>query len=411
MALTWHKTKFPGIRYREHAERRHGSGPDRYFSIRYYADGRRVENGLGWASEGWTIEKANNLRAELSKARVTGDGPRTLQERRAVKAAERKQLAEQERLNITFAEAAALFLEWGKLNKKDWRHDEARLRHLLPLLGKKRLAKITRSDLEDVKEHVQRQGFANGTLRHCLTLARSVFNHAADRGHFIGQNPVKAVIRRTPKEDNRRTRFFSYEEAEALLSALKGRSRDTYDQALLSLYAGLRAGEIFSLRWDHVDLEHGLLNVMESHGGKTKSGETRVAFLTDNLKEMLASRLEYVEDKRGLVFTRRDGGPYEDVSVTFYRTVRDMGFNEGITDRRQKVCFHSCRHTFASWLALQGTPLLTIKELMGHRTIEMTMRYAHLIPDQKRKAVETLAARAGAAGKVVPLRRSEGGAS
>jgi integrase len=79
----------------------------------------------------------------------------------------------------------------------------------------------------------------------------------------------------------------------------------------------------------------------------------------------------------------------------FLRLAEKLKLNKDVTDPRQKACFHTLRHTFASWLALQGETLLTIKELMGHKTITMTMRYAHLIPDQKRRAVEKLAFVAG----------------
>jgi integrase len=67
-----------------------------------------------------------------------------------------------------------------------------------------------------------------------------------------------------------------------------------------------------------------------------------------------------------------------------------LEFNSGVTDPRQRFYFHTLRHTFAWWLAIQGEPLLTIKELLGHKTLVMTMRYTHLMPDQKRKAVERL---------------------
>ncbi len=70
---------------------------------------------------------------------------------------------------------------------------------------------------------------------------------------------------------------------------------------------------------------------------------------------------------------------------------KEIGFNKGITDNRQKVSFHTLRHTFASWLAIQGTSLYEIKELMGHKSIEMTERYAHLMPNVKLKAVNKLA--------------------
>ena len=63
-----------------------------------------------------------------------------------------------------------------------------------------------------------------------------------------------------------------------------------------------------------------------------------------------------------------------------------LGFNKGVEDPRQKVTFHTLRHSFASWLALQGERLLTIRELLGHKSFAMTLRYAHLVPDEKRKA-------------------------
>ena len=70
---------------------------------------------------------------------------------------------------------------------------------------------------------------------------------------------------------------------------------------------------------------------------------------------------------------------------TSERAINKLDFNDGITDSRDKVVFHTLRHTFASWLAIQGTPIYTIKELMGHKTLAMTERYSHLIPDAKRE--------------------------
>jgi len=88
------------------------------------------------------------------------------------------------------------------------------------------------------------------------------------------------------------------------------------------------------------------------------------------------------------VFLSTKGEKIKEVSNAFAKVVKRLGFNEGITDRRQKVSFHTLRHTFASWLALRGESILTIKELLGHQTLAMTERYSHLIPDHKRRAVE-----------------------
>ena len=79
-----------------------------------------------------------------------------------------------------------------------------------------------------------------------------------------------------------------------------------------------------------------------------------------------------------------------EVSKTYFRVVEEIGFNDGIVDSRYKVCFHTLRHTFGSWLAIRGESLQTIAELMGHKRISQTMRYTHLCPDKKKLAVAGL---------------------
>src|SRR4030067_919470 len=91
-ALKWKKTKFPGVRYYDHPTRKHGIQKDRYFAIRYQRDGKRHEEGIGWASEGWTAEKAANELAELKKAHTLGTGgPTSLNEKREVEKEKREQ--------------------------------------------------------------------------------------------------------------------------------------------------------------------------------------------------------------------------------------------------------------------------------------------------------------------------------
>ena len=68
----------------------------------------------------------------------------------------------------------------------------------------------------------------------------------------------------------------------------------------------------------------------------------------------------------------------EKISHTFFRVVDDLGLNKGIDDPRLKICFHSCRHSYASWLVEQGQDLYTVQRLLGHKTNVMTQRYAHL---------------------------------
>ena len=79
-----------------------------------------------------------------------------------------------------------------------------------------------------------------------------------------------------------------------------------------------------------------------------------------------------------LVFKNRKGEKIKEISNAFSRTVNELGFNDDIEDKRYKVCFHTLRHTFASWLVEGGTDLYAVQKPMGHSTISMTERYAHL---------------------------------
>jgi site-specific recombinase XerD len=93
-----------------------------------------------------------------------------------------------------------------------------------------------------------------------------------------------------------------------------------------------------------------------------------------------------------LVFVdRRHKEQVKEVSNAFFTVVDSLGLNDDIEDPRDRVCFHTLRHTFASWLVQEGTDLYTVKELMGHSTLAMTERYSHLGANTMRTAVNGLA--------------------
>jgi len=168
----------------------------------------------------------------------------------------------------------------------------------------------------------------------------------------------------------------------------------------LSLYTGMRAGEIFKLQWADINLEHGIITILDP-----KNDETARVFLAPQVKNMLQKRRPDRVKSHSFVFTDSQGRKLKEVSNTFDRTIQKLKFNEGVTDRRRRFVFHSLRHSFASWLALQGTSIYEIKDLMRHKRIEMTMRYAHLLPDHRRQAVLELAKNQGR--KVVKLEKRE----
>ena len=165
------------------------------------------------------------------------------------------------------------------------------------------------------------------SIAYVLSVIRQVFNFSRRHDFYSGEWPGVDKAVKIPRKDNRRQRFFTHEEADALLVALKAVSTDVHDMSLLSLHCGLRASEVFSLTWADVNLDKGTLFIRD-----TKSGRNRHAYMTDIVKSMLSDK--YISTCDGLVFAARTGNQVDRISKTFSRVVDTLGLNSGITDPR-----------------------------------------------------------------------------
>ncbi|MBB5349295.1 site-specific integrase [Desulfoprunum benzoelyticum] len=390
----WIKCKTTGIRYRLHTTRKHGVGFDRYYTIRYKIAGKERSEGLGWASEGWTEKKASAVLAELKKNITTGSGPATLEEKRQIernrRAEEVKQEAAERVANITFAEIfTEHYLPVSKSNKRNqqsWQREEQFFRLWInPVIGEKPMREIAPIHLEKIKRAMTLKEKSPRTVQYCLATIRQVFNHALIHSLYFGSNPAAGKIVKRPVIDNRRTRFLTRDEATALLSELARRSTDVHDMALFSLQTGARAGEIFSLTWSDIDLFQGTALLRD-----TKSNKNRPLFLTDEVKTMLTRRRTSETKSTDLVFPDKNGNKIVQISDSFNRAIDKLKLNEGLTDRRDKLTFHSLRHTYASMLVQAGVDIYHVKELLGHSSIALTERYSHLSDSSLKQAALTI---------------------
>jgi integrase len=200
------------------------------------------------------------------------------------------------------------------------------------------------------------------TINRELAMFRAMCNHATERG-LIDRSPMQGV--RLLKEHSARLRFLSLDEWHMVIEAADVTLKPLI---LVALHTGLRHLELRGLRWQDIDFSTGLLHVVRGKGGTSRNVPLNVT-VTTVLKQM-PRRLD------GYVFPRTDP------SVRFRALCQRLG----LTD----VTLHTLRHTFASHLVMQGVDLVTVQQLLGHSTVQMTMRYSHLSPDHKRAAITRL---------------------
>ncbi len=386
-------TSYRGVRYRESQTRKHGSKPDRYFFIRYKSDGKPKEEGAGWASEGMTSQKASQLRARITENIRLGRCPQSLAEMREMTREAREQAAVEERRAAHAATTLDEFWERHYLPSSTLHKTPQTMRTesgyyakwIKPVLGNSPLSALTPPLIEQVASNAMTAGRSAATIRHLLAIISQVWGMARNHEIVSGECPCTRI--KKPRKDNRRMRFLTESEASTLLAELKKRSQDTHDSALLSLFCGLRAGEIHALTWTDLNFTAGTIYIRDP-----KNKHSRHAYMTDEVRAMLTERSQGPNGTE-YVFPAQNGAKRNWVSDTFERVVEQLGLNEGISDTRQRVVFHTLRHTFASWLVQGGTPLYTVAELMGHTTLEMTKRYSHLSPDTVRAAAMSLQGR------------------
>lgn len=387
----WLSSKYPGVRFWEHPQRKHGVNPDKYFAIRYYVDGKRLEEGLGWTSQGWTAKKAADERGTLLKAQTTGEGARTLKERREIADRERaeiKYIEEQNKrekiLFSSFFEETYYPISLTTKKPETYRKENELVKNwILPVVGNLPLKNISPFHLEIIKKNLLDAGRAPRTVQYCFAVFRHIWNTAKNHEIVVKDSPTKKT--KIPSFSNERQRFLTHVEADFVLNAVREKSEPLYQMSMIALHCGLRASEIFHLTWGDVFIDDGYLVLKDTKGGK--SG---FAYLTDALKAMFNS-MKQVNTKSGdLIFIAREGKKMKSVSNTFDRVVDALGLNEGISDRRQKIVFHSLRHTYASWLVQSGVDLFTVQKLMRHSNSKMTERYSHLGDNHLQAAVRRL---------------------
>jgi len=248
-----------------------------------------------------------------------------------------------------------------------------------------RIGNITTKDIWDYIHYRKKDGKKNKTIWNEIDELKRCFRYAVEIG-AIKHNPSQKVHFTLNNESS--SHFFSKDELKQIFEAMKNEEWLS-DIFKTFLYTGMRKGELMHLQWRDVDLDRQVLHVRYQvvragkviYNPKTKSS-ARVLPLNDEVIEILKR-----QKRKGLnkdhVFVNQQGRPFNDGDLYYY-----LRFKLGKLGIKGSI--HTFRHTFASLLIEAGVGLRELKDLMGHSSIESTMRYAHLYPQRLHEQVNRL---------------------
>jgi integrase len=254
-------------------------------------------------------------------------------------------------------------------------------------IGSYSLADVSPALIAERRDKLAAGKTKRGTQRNPATVVRYLaalsvcFTHAVKEWGWIDDTPMRKVTK--PKESRGRVRFLSDDERARLLKACKESSNAyLYPAVVLALSTGMRSGEIMGLTWDVVDLNRGRAILHE-----TKNGERRAVAITGHALDVLKDMGKVRRIDTGLLFPSKEITPQKpqkpiDLRAPWLAALKKADI--------QDFKFHDLRHSAASYLAMNGASLAEIAEVLGHKTLQMVKRYAHLSEGHTARVVESM---------------------
>ena len=275
--------------------------------------------------------------------------------------------------NSTFSELADKYLEWCDGRQKSYDVKKYVINKLNIYFTKETITGFTVESVENMQSDMLKKGYKPAYVNKVLNVLKHIFRKAFE-WELIDENMLKKI--RTVKQikgETKRLRYLSDDEIQRLLSHCSGYLKFI---VITALNTGMRKEEILKLTWDRIDLKNRLILL-----DRTKNGERREIPINDTLYKVLSAMVRNIK-----------------TDYVFYNTTTLKPFNSiktsfGTALRKAHIIdfhFHDLRHTFASRLVMGGVDLTTVKELLGHKSITMTLRYSHLASAHIQNAVKVL---------------------
>jgi integrase len=333
---------------------------------------RKPGSGVWWVR--WTDSRGSLHREKAGRR----SDAKTLVDKRRTETLQRKKLPEQFLSKVTFDSLCDDALEHSKAtNNSKVTHDlKLKIIKLRPVFGPAEASTISKQDIVRwLTRQAQTREWLASTLNRWQAAFSLIFRVGIDNER-IDRNPAAQIRRKT--ENNGRVRFLSDKEDADLRRVILKRCPAQLPTLDVALNIGMRASEQFSLKWSQVDLERKILTLP-----KTKNGAVRHIPINSVAASAFAGlRAKGNGSEDVFPSKRKDGAALVSARGWFKPALRDAGI--------KSFTWHCLRHTFASRLVMAGVDIRTVGELLGHKTLAMTMRYAHLAPAHNAAAVDKL---------------------
>ena len=347
------KTKYTGVFYRDIVTNKK---KDKVYYIIFQENDKTREKKVGKLSEGVQANYAHNIRISILNKLRLGEEIFFLNE-----------TIDEE--VITFNEIAMKYFDVRELHNRTNHQSKSKYNsQLKQFIGSHNISKITKNDILNIQATLAKSR-APKTVNVYTQFIRAVYNFAIQEEIYFGKNPTQGI--KELKIDNKRERFLSVQEVKVLLESVK-HDEELYLFVLLSLSTGGRLGTIMAISKKDLDFDNKIITLLD-----IKNNDTYGGFFNDSIKKILLHKIKKL----------RANDPVINMNERTLRRklskILSELFNKDLlmNDRKKRVVIHTLRHTFASQLAIKGVPIFTIQNLLNHKDIKQTLRYAKLSPD------------------------------
>lgn len=343
---------------------------DKSYYITYKLNDKFTRVHIGKQSEGINEAFCHQKRIEAINSIKFGDGSPVVNTKKKEK---------------LFSEIAKLYFEYSEVHNKDYQNQYSRYeKHIEPYTKGLSIDEVTPVIIEKIILDKQKT-LAPKTVNHFLQIIGTIYNHAINRNVINIPNPARQV--KKIKINNERLRYLSLEEIDELLEEVKD-NEQLYLFTKLALNTGARLRTIANIKKKDIDLENQIISLQDYKNETFYRG-----FLQDDIMEIIKKRIfELKSNDYILLYETKAISNLDDFISRRMKPILDKLFNKDLDtkDYQNRVVIHTLRHTFASHLAINGTPIFTIQKLMNHKDIKQTMRYAKLSPDSGKEFVNRL---------------------